>query len=152
MNPRSLKSVLVLLAQILGPFGQIWVFHKFGWVFHKFTENGEFYIVRILTIRRKNRDAWPAIKSWWKIYCVSTCLFCSIYLTSFQGFLIVGLGLCFCCGFLITQSPHVPLFWWGYRSSHIFILCSTIQDIFTFWSRLDNICRYIGWSDKYNIC
>ena len=57
MNPRSLKSVLVLLAQILGPFGQIWVFHKFGWVFHKFTENGEFYIVRILTIRRKNRDA-----------------------------------------------------------------------------------------------
>ena len=57
MNPRSLKSVLVLLAQILGPFGQIWVFHKFGWVFHKFTENGEFYIVRILTIRHKNRDA-----------------------------------------------------------------------------------------------
>ena len=56
MNPRSLKSVLVLLAQILGPFGQIWVFHKFGWVFHKFTENGEFYIVRILTIRHKNRD------------------------------------------------------------------------------------------------
>ena len=47
------------LAQILGPFGQIWVFHKFGWVFHNFTENGEFYIVWILTIRRKNRDAWP---------------------------------------------------------------------------------------------
>ena len=57
MNPRSLKSVLVILAQILGPFGQIWVFHKFGWVFHNFTENGEFYIVRILTIRHKNRDA-----------------------------------------------------------------------------------------------
>ena len=58
MNAQSLQSVLVLLAQILGPFGQIWVFHKFGWVFHKFTENGEFYIVRILTIRHKNRDAW----------------------------------------------------------------------------------------------
>ena len=46
VNPRSLKSVLVLLvlAQILGPFGQTWVFHKFRWVFHKFTENGKFYI------------------------------------------------------------------------------------------------------------
>ena len=43
-NVWSLKSVLVLLAQILGPFGQNWVFHKIGWVFHKFTENGEFYI------------------------------------------------------------------------------------------------------------
>ena len=56
-NAQSLQSVLVLLAQILGPFGQTWVFHKFGWVFHKFTENGEFYIVRILTVRHKNRDA-----------------------------------------------------------------------------------------------
>ena len=44
VNPRSLKSVLVLLAQILGSFGQIWVIHKFGWVFHKFIENGEFYL------------------------------------------------------------------------------------------------------------
>ena len=60
LSPRSLKPVLVLLAQILGPFGQTWVFHKFGWVFHKFTENGEFYKVWFHTIRGKNRDA----RSW----------------------------------------------------------------------------------------
>ena len=65
MNARSLQSVLVLLAQILGPFGQTWVFHKFGWVFHKFTENGEFYIVRILTIRHKIRDAWIPFCLFW---------------------------------------------------------------------------------------
>ena len=63
VNPWSLKSVLVLLALILGPFGQIWVFHKFGWVFHKFTENGEFYKVWFhTTTRGKNRDAWPEIE------------------------------------------------------------------------------------------
>ena len=73
MNARSLQSVLVLLAQILGPFGQTWVFHKFGWVFHKFTENGEFYIVWIHTIRHKNRDACISFKVtfknrklWWE--------------------------------------------------------------------------------------
>ena len=58
MNAQSLQSVLVLLAQSLGPFGQTWVFHKF-------TENGEFYIVRILTIRHKNRDAWAAPRWTW---------------------------------------------------------------------------------------
>ena len=57
VNPRSLKSVLVLLAQILGPFGQSWVFHKFGWVFHKLTENGEFLNRWFLLLRDKNRDA-----------------------------------------------------------------------------------------------
>ena len=57
MNAQSLQSVLVLLAQILGPFGQTWIFHKFGWVFHTFTENGKFYIVWIHTIRHKNKDA-----------------------------------------------------------------------------------------------
>ena len=52
-----MQSVLVLLAQILFPFGQTWVFHKFGWVFHKFTENGEFYNRWFLLVRDKNRDA-----------------------------------------------------------------------------------------------
>ena len=54
---RSLQSVLVLLAQSLGPFGQTWVFHKLGWFFHKFTENGEFYIEWFHSLRGKNRDA-----------------------------------------------------------------------------------------------
>ena len=66
-------DVIKILLDIRGPvneigfdppsadFGSIWSdlrFHKFGWVFHKFTENGELYIVWILTVRRKNRDAW----------------------------------------------------------------------------------------------
>ena len=57
VNPRSLKSVLILLSQILGPLGQIWVFYKFGWVFYKFTENGEFFNGWFLPLRGKNRDA-----------------------------------------------------------------------------------------------
>ena len=57
MNARSLQSVLVLLAQILGPFGQTWVFYKFGWVFYKFTENREFLNRWFLLLRGKNRDA-----------------------------------------------------------------------------------------------
>ena len=61
MNAWSLQSVLVLLAQILGPFGQTWVFYKFGWVFYKFTENGEFLNRWFLRIRGKNRDAWETV-------------------------------------------------------------------------------------------
>ena len=57
MNARSLQSVLVLLAQILGSFGQTWVFYKFGWVFYKFTEDGEFLNRWFLLQKGKNRDA-----------------------------------------------------------------------------------------------
>ena len=71
MNPWSLKSVLVLLAQILSPFGQTWVFHNFGWVFHKFSENGEFYIH---TITHKNRDACTQLFCLKKPICWNTII------------------------------------------------------------------------------
>ena len=58
MNARSLQSVLVLLAQILGPFGQTCVFFiNLAEFFYKFTENGEFLNRWFLRIRGKNRDA-----------------------------------------------------------------------------------------------
>ena len=75
MNARSLQSVLVLLAQILGPFGQTWVFHKFGWVLHKFTENGEFFNRWFLLLRDNNRDACSWQKQQWKYVfnCLEIC-------------------------------------------------------------------------------
>ena len=68
MNARSLQSVLVLLAQILGPFGQTWVFYKFGWVFYKFTENGEFLNRWFLLLKGKNRDACQGDFVKWRIF------------------------------------------------------------------------------------
>ena len=68
MNARSLQSVLVLLAQILGPFGQTWVFYKFGWVFYKFTKNGEFLNRWFLLVRGKNRDAGRDNCRFWNLW------------------------------------------------------------------------------------
>ena len=93
MNARSLKSVLVLLAQILGPFGQTWVFYKFGWVFYKFTENGEFFNRWFLLLRGKNRDAcfWsssvlpPNLEMWPALFQGQGVLSVRLFWLSFRG-------------------------------------------------------------------
>ena len=103
MNPRSLKSVLVLLAQILGPFGQNWVFHKFGWVF---TENGEFYMEWFHSVRDKNRDAWQEKRG--RGWLISSSWLLSVWAWTLCPWISDG-----CCRHLLPQQDwHTR--WWAF--------------------------------------